>query len=491
MNAASCSALAFSFSLIAGDCRPCHPAIAEAFSRTGMGLSITERPSPPPARFYHRLSNRYYTFADGKLRRHQIDASGADINVIEKTVDYAIGSGNHAVTYASRTPQGRILELPVSWYSESKSYQMSPGYDRPDHHDMRREVVESCLFCHSDSAKPAAITCRRCHGDAAAHLAKPGRGNIYNPRQSIEVCLQCHLETVSAGIVGSVRKPGRAVFSYRPGEALADYETHFDRSDPPAGRFEVNHAGYRLLQSACFKGSAGKLVCVTCHDPHSAKTRDVCGTCHSSKHTRDQSSGCVTCHMPKRKAQDAIHVRLTDHWIQREPKFEDPVKENHRLFTGPVAPFYTPADPLTIAVANVSTPSEASARLFERYLTRAPDDVPTLVALGKTLLQLGRPRDAEKRLRKALAADPLHTGAHVALAVAVGKQGDLAGALKEFREAVVRNPDDSYAWLNLALTYRELTRYSEAAAAFRESIRLQPDLSAARLGLASLSGAPN
>ena len=416
MNATSWLALAFSSSLLAGDCRPCHSAIVEAFSKTGMGRSLAERPAAVPDSFYHRISNRHYTFAGGKLRRHQLDAAGREINVVEKTVDLAIGSGNHAITYVNRTPQGRLIELPVSWYSQAKAYFMSPGYDAPDHPDMRREVGESCLFCHSDGAQPAAITCRRCHGDATAHLAKPARGTIHNPRQSIEVCLQCHLETVSQGITDSIRRPGRAAFSYAPGEPLAGYKLYFDRAEPPPeARFEVNHAGFRLMQSACFQKSAGKLTCVTCHDPHTARAREACGTCHRSQHTRDHPNGCATCHMPKRQTQDAIHVSMTDHWIQRQPKFANPAKEDHEPYTGAIVPFYTKADPLTLAVASVRAPGEESAKLLEAYLRKAPGDVATLVALGKTLVQLQRPALAEPRLRQAVSRDPRHSGARVAV----------------------------------------------------------------------------
>ena len=49
----------------------------------------------------------------------------------------------------------------------------------------------------------------------------------------LPVCFQCHLETESMGIVDSMRKPGRSVFSYKPGEPLADYKLYFDRADPP------------------------------------------------------------------------------------------------------------------------------------------------------------------------------------------------------------------------------------------------------------------
>ena len=63
------------------------------------------------ATFYHRASDRYYTIAehDGRLwqQRHQIGWDGKKTNAVEKSADYVIGSGNHARTYLSRTPDGQ------------------------------------------------------------------------------------------------------------------------------------------------------------------------------------------------------------------------------------------------------------------------------------------------------------------------------------------------------------------------------------------------
>lgn len=191
--------------------------------------------------------------------------------------------------------------------------------------------------------------------------------------------------------------------------------------------------------------------------------------------------------MPARTAQDAIHVTMTDHWIQRTPaRWASPTKEDHTPYRGGVVPFYSKPDALSLAVANVRVPSDASVQLLEQYLKRAPRDVPTLVALGKSLAELGRLGEAARHLRRAVALDSKHTGARVALGVALARQGKLTEALAELERATSSNPDDSFAWFNRAVTHRELRQFDQAAKAFREAIRLQPDLSAARVGLASL-----
>ncbi len=494
MNATSWWALAFSSSALAADCRDCHAAIAEAFSKTGMGRSVMERPSPSPGTCFHKLSNRHYTIRDGAMRRHQLSARGQEINTVEKRIDWAIGSGNHAITYASRNSAGQLIELPVSWYSQERVYAMSPGYDRPDHFDMRREVNESCLSCHSDSPQPAPIGCGRCHGDASRHLAKPGRGSILNPAslapaRQLDICLQCHLETASSGFTDSLRQPGRAAFSFRPGEPLANFKLYFDRTDPAESRLDINHAGYRLLRSACFTKSQGRMTCTTCHDPHAARVRDgSCAACHDSAHSRERTD-CVGCHMPKRRTRDAIHVAMTDHWIRRSSTYEEPAREDHRSYAGPLVGFHTPVDDLSLRIANARQPSADMADLYRRRLRLAPDEGQTWAALGNVLFRLGRTKESQAALDRALRLDPSHAGAINTAAVLRGSAGATAEAIRLLEAGRTANPDHSLTWFNLGEAYRVAERKEEAAAAFREAIRLQPDFAEARVALAGLAPA--
>ena len=64
--------------------------------------------------------------------------------------DYVIGSGNHARTFLHRNADGRLVQMPVSWYAERGGYwAMSPGYDRPAHLDFRRVIDAGCMSCHN------------------------------------------------------------------------------------------------------------------------------------------------------------------------------------------------------------------------------------------------------------------------------------------------------------------------------------------------------
>ena len=440
-----------------------------------MGHSINERPSPLDGAFFHRLSNRHYTVSGGVMKRHQVDAAtGRRINELERSVTLAIGSGNHAVTYAHRTAQGRLFELPLSWYSKDGAYAMSPGYDRADHFDFRREISESCLFCHSNGRTPEPIGCDRCHGSSAAHRARPSRGSILKT-QSLDICLQCHLETSSSRFLDSLRLPGREVFSYRPGEPLGDYRVHFA---PPMGsddRFEINSAGYRLLQSRCYRESKGAMTCVTCHDPHSARVKsETCRQCHVKPHTERD---CAPCHMPQRITSDAIHVSMTDHRIERRPTFVNPQREDHTPYTGPLVNFFTHADAIALERANTLDPTVHDIRRF----LAATNDTSLKIALGRALIRAGRPDEAVAAVEKTS-----DSAGRTYLAVAYAVQGETRRALAVLREVLAENPDYALARINLGITQEALGNKADAIAAYEQAILIQPDASEARRRLNAL-----
>jgi Flp pilus assembly protein TadD len=516
-------------------CAQCHASIAAAFAKTGMGRSISFSP-PAQASFYHRISNRHYTIGPGlsaapqtgavTMRRHQLDSEGRETNVLTKSIDLAIGSGNHAITYVHRDAAGRLFELPVGYYRDA-GWQMSPGYDRPDHFDFRREVKPECLFCHSRYPSagvfPDAIDCQRCHGPGATHLAKPQRGTILNPARlapvrQIEVCLQCHLETASSGIVDSIRRIGRTVYSYRPGEPLADYKLYFTHI---RDTFEINHAGYRLLQSRCYLESAGRTTCTTCHDPHSARVKaGACQSCHQSRHTTEHAE-CASCHMPKRRTEDAVHVVMTDHRILRSLPQADLLaarRENAGAYTGPIRLFYPfgAEEPLYLAAAQVRerNDAEAGAQALERLVGK-DSPAPFWFDLAETRRQRGDWKGAEAGYREAIRRDPvepkypaalgdllLRTGraqeavrllnrsampaARVTLAIALASLGKLPEGIAILQAVTRSHPEMVSAWINLGVAYEQAPDRAAAEAAYREAIRQQPDSAEARKRLRAL-----
>jgi hypothetical protein len=154
------------------------------------------------------------------------------------TIDYVMGSGNHARTYLHCEQDGTLIELPLAWYSEDGGHWgMNPGFDNA-HPMTRRLIVYECMFCHIaypqipptahrdlsaspdySAALPHGIHCQRCHGPGAAHFkaaqtpgvsAQQARAQILNPMhlnngRQMEVCEQCHLETTSRPLPDRIR----------------------------------------------------------------------------------------------------------------------------------------------------------------------------------------------------------------------------------------------------------------------------------------------
>src|SRR5262245_7137895 len=182
------------------ECASCHAEVSASFHKTGMGRSFSQA-VPQNIKgdfknrntFYHAASDRYYTMVeqDGRYfeRQHQLGPDGQTTNIVQKEIQFVLGSGNHASTFLHRNEQRKLVELPVAWYSEKGGYwAMNPGYDRRDHQDFRRTVTLECMFCHNaypalkdnsdrsgsepsfTGTLPEGIDCQRCHGPGGAHV---------------------------------------------------------------------------------------------------------------------------------------------------------------------------------------------------------------------------------------------------------------------------------------------------------------------------------
>jgi tetratricopeptide (TPR) repeat protein len=515
--------------------------------------------------FDHEASRRSYRLhrREGSvyLRRSQTGFEGREANVVDVRVDYVIGSGNHARGLVHRAPDGRLFQLPVAWYAEGAKLAMAPGYDRPGHSDFRRPIDGACFFCHNaypgegtDEATgvfparlPSGIDCARCHGSGAAHAAAARSGAavaqiraaILNPRRlsaerQLEVCMQCHLQPTSHPLPAFLRKPERGIFTYDPREPLASYMLFYDRPAANPAGIEVNHAAYRLRESKCFRASRGALVCTTCHNPHerprAAAANEACRNCHSAlkaAHTADPN--CASCHMPKSRTADAVHVVMTDHRIVRRAPSADPLRPLTELhgapYAGAVVPYYPPEArgelELDLAVAqvrdgsNLSDGAAALARAISRYNPRAieyryelgealrksgdsaraseayrdvlriaPGFGPAWFGLGQALAAFGRPDRAIATLEEGMAKASLTPASLNFLGSLYQQSGDLQKSRSVLEQAAARAPELPEPHLNLGVTLSRLGQPAAAEREFREAIRLAPELAPAHNNLA-------
>ena len=507
-------------------------------------------------RVYHGPSKRHYEMVqdDGTFlfRRYQLDEDGRRINELQRKIDWVIGSGHHSRGYLFQTEAGELFELPVVWYTKTRRWGMAPGYDTPDHDGITRPITRECMFCHNAFPQaapgsdaygrphlfprelPEGTGCQRCHGPGAGHIelandldapleavidsiVNPGR---LPPHLRDDVCYQCHLQP-SSRLTSLVRRFGRPDYSYRPGERLADYLVHldFDEGRDRADRFEINHHPYRLRQSTCYRESNGELNCLSCHDPHrkvtaaeaAAHYRDRCLSCHAMDDCRLEAmdpgdagrawipdvpaDDCTSCHMPKRRTEDVVHVVMTDHLIQRRID-GDPLAAFRETPPpeGAHVELYFPqrAPPregggIYRAISAAADGNVSAIPALEILLAAAgPPDAQPYVELGTAQLRAGRFRDAIETFGEAIDRDPAMALAYANTGVALVRLGHEAEAIAALSKALEIGPPTPDVHFNLGATYARLARGDEAMEHYREAVRLRPHYAKAWLNLGNL-----
>jgi len=495
-------------------CAGCHAAIAKTYKETAMAQAfyrVTPAVMNAPGmkgRYEHAASGRTYAVFERDGKFYQIRTEKGRYEM-EREIHFVMGSGRHARTFISRTPEGRLAEMPLGWYAEKGGFlAMSPGYDRADPLDFRRKISFDCMFCHNaypavpagqdapsqepvfPAEMPEGIDCQRCHGPGSLHVAAAGKGGIVNPakldaERRMEVCMQCHLETTSRALPNSMVRIGRGAFSYRPGEPLGDFTLHFDNVGREE-KFEIVNSVYRLRQSRCFLESQGKLGCTTCHNPHDvprgtaakAAYAKACRSCHENVAAASHPKGedCAGCHMPRRRTEDVVHAVMTDHKIMRRPPPGDllaPRKEDAGPdYRGEVVLYYPPKarDQETyLAVAQVTQKSNLKGGIprLEALQSKEPA---VLFALAQAYEAEGNFALAESRYRES------------GFPPAMRKLGEMLQRLGRSAEALPileKAGADSATMYAKGIVYRDLGRGKEAIAAMERAIAMDGDFSRA------------
>jgi tetratricopeptide (TPR) repeat protein len=122
--------------------------------------------------------------------------------------------------------------------------------------------------------------------------------------------------------------------------------------------------------------------------------------------------------------------------------------------------------------------------LLKALIAKQPDDAAHYYNLGMVLSDQGRIDEAVDELERALAIDPRHVHAMVAIGVARARVGDLSEAISALRAAVALDPENTYAHQNLGACLLKRGDYGDAEQHFRTSLKTDPANVQSRLGLA-------
>lgn len=538
-------------------CRSCHPTHWDSFQHVGMSKSFVK---PQPSNFienfdapdyFHQVSKRYYKISKKKdeliFKRYQLDNNKQQINVFERKIDWILGSGNKTRSYLYQTELGEIYQLPLGWYSETQNWLMSPGYDNKFHNGIKRIIKRECLFCHnaypdvesgSDShwqahafpkKLPEGIGCQRCHGPGSLHIKSVLKGEkveaiksaITNPAKleidkRDSVCFQCHLLPAVAMI--GVRYFDRADYSFRAGELISDYILSVDIDDPQLAkseRFEINHHAYRLRQSKCFKESAGELTCISCHNPHKKVTQQdrvkhygkVCLSCHKEHAVEGNLNPkeCTSCHMPKRRTQDVVHVVMTDHKIQKhaakKTKRLGPLTQKEPIISGVefLIPEHSPSGKLAEIYQSVTllralvTESEVDhlEQLMADTINEKDPAFPALMDLASGQIALKRYTDAEKTLNTIMQSQASHPKVLEWLATVYSAQNKYTKSEKLFKKALSFDQNIPEVHTKLGLLYFKQNKLNLAVISLSKATSLRPNMFIAWYYLAAISANSN
>jgi hypothetical protein len=479
-------------------CGRCHPSEVQNYAQSPMQRSLSTDAPQPNGRVEHKNSASTILIDHrGNQMVQRLDSNGLRL---EYPVAYAVGDGKAGYSYLVRIGE-YLFQSPVSFYSQSRTWDLTPGYEPEQVLDFTHPISEGCIFCHSGSAnliagsgnrfaEPALqpISCDRCHGPVEAHLKSPVSGSIVNPAKLPQtrrdsVCEQCHLE-------GEVRilNPGKRWFDFQAGANLESvFVTYVRQSE---GVKAVSQSE-QLALSRCSRESEGRLWCASCHNPHAPKgdraqvVRTVCLTCHaallaSGKHK--PADECTSCHMPRLRPTNVAHTAITDHRIST-PSARKSLGEGSK--SAELSAWRQPEPNLVqrdrgLALFQASLSSKTREGLTRGYDILAHlsveqrSDPDVLAALAAVLLAEGRQDLSVNLYSKAVSQRPGDARLVYCLAAAYAANGDSNSAIKELQKSIQLDPSDPDPYIKLASVYEKAGRKKEAREALRSYLQFMP-----------------
>ena len=453
----------------AEDCTPCHRKQTQAYVTTGMAQSISVYKSRTGEVGHAFSESRFLIKHSGRAMLHRIERRGL---VSEQAVALTMGSGRVGQSFGVVIGD-RLFESPVSWFSQSARWGMSPGYEMDVAPEFDRKIEAECLFCHT-SGRPASvvdlkpIACENCHPAALpGHFSNPAR---LPPLEQDRGCEACHLQGEAR-----VLDPGQSWSDPRPSF------TTYVSSPPPQGLRVVSQVE-QLALSKCVRESAGKLRCGSCHNPHGAPkpVEQVCAGCHAGRLSNSHVNyrdGCVRCHMPRQPTPEVAHTAYTNHRIQIPGSAEAVASGDRalRAWREPPAALRERGQGLAYVYAGQREESaEWVQKGFVILLALRAKDAAVYSALGSVLMQKSRPAEAVQMYDAALRLRPADTETAHNLAVAELAAGNTSGAIDRAERAISIDPYYERSWLMLVGVYTHLDKPALRAATIERYLKLVP-----------------
>jgi hypothetical protein len=539
-------------------CSGCHLDIYRRFSQTSMGRSMSPvtpaflEKTPHPASYFNERLNRHFEVysLEGKLYQSE-SGTGADGKESFRTahqLEWIIGAGVNGLGGIIQKDK-YLFQAPLSFYSRPMSWGPSPGYELTDM-GFDRPIVAGCIFCHSGRSNPVAgtngqfentpfsemaIGCENCHGPGAAHVramhgtsiqakkeSEPLSTGIVNPARltpylANNICMGCHQ-------TGDVRvlKSGKTYQDFRPGHPLDDTLSILmvppTRESPPTAD-HVEHY-YSMTLSKCYRASAGRLRCITCHDPHVEPSREEapayfagkCLTCHTNQSCkvpiearmqRKPANDCAGCHMPKRDIQVISHSSATNHRIVARPDEPFPDVTFHQttallpdlIHLDPAPGQESVPPPLLTLLAAYGELAETRPEYIAPYLKvlgqleqTKPDDPLVQAALGRRDLKKGEFQTAAGHFRRALESGPPVATTYADLGDALTHLGQTEDALPLIEKAIELEPFNPVTRKMLVVRLIETRQYAKAHEALEHYLEIFPQDDFMRTMLARAEG---
>jgi tetratricopeptide (TPR) repeat protein len=502
-------------------CAGCHRQIYQSYQGVAMAHSMS------PANAATPLAGEPITVSSTKLNRvfqvyregldvyqseSEIGAGGETVFKVAFKLEFAVGSGVNGFSYAVRRGD-YLFEAPLSYYSRTKKWDLSPGYEFVDS-GFNRPLAAACLACHSGRARAVRdrtglylappfeelpIGCENCHGPGRAHVAARGSPkSIVNParlapRLAEQICMNCHQRGDTR-----VLQPRKEYSDFRPGAWLNQTLAIFKIPSKIDDEDLLEHHS-AMESSKCFIGSNGKLSCFTCHDPHSRPSRaeaaawyrDKCLTCHSEASCKlllskraERSNDCAGCHMPKRDVTVISHSALTNHRIiayAGEPLPANAAQAEGGLIHVNRPPGSGKFPRLTLWQAYGELMDKDPA-FQARYLAQLDelakderDNGLVQAALGARDLRWDSNAAAIAHLRKALDLGFSSSTLYADLAEALARAGQLEEAVAVLKRGIQMEPYAPSLYKSLALRYITLKQYPRAKETLELHIELFPE----------------